>query len=119
MRRDTVFKREEPAKPVQFALAERGHVGPGVAVTNRTAERHEDHFQQRIVAAPIDPRIGNIFKMLVYLTDERSDHGFDLRARQPKHCPVSRRDLSSRVTHATIEPMVNARLPCLLQAVGS
>src|SRR5205085_2447778 len=38
------------------------------------------------------------------LTYKRSDHGFDLRARQPKHCPVSRRDLSSRDTHATIEP---------------
>ena len=63
MRGNALFKRQKFAEPSQLALAKRRDIDPGVAIANRAAQRHENHFDERIVGAAIQTGIGNIFKV--------------------------------------------------------
>ena len=80
MRRDAIFKRQKFAEPRQLALTKRRDIDPGVAIADRPTQRHENHFDQRIVGAAIQAWIGNIFKMFANSTNESSGHWFDLLA---------------------------------------
>jgi hypothetical protein len=80
VRRDAFFKRQKLAEPIQLAPTELRDVDPRVAIADRAAESYEDHFDERIVLSPIDPGIGNFFKVFVDSTNECQGHWFDLRA---------------------------------------